>query len=67
MKTCVCGAELETREQLRRGYCTEICQRLHQPKFRPARSSSGRVTGWSSRPSPNRIHGADRKKVSGAE
>jgi len=33
MKTCACGKPLETNEQLRRGWCSEICQRLHQPRF----------------------------------
>lgn len=31
-KRCICGEPLTTREQLRRGYCTEICQRRNTPR-----------------------------------
>lgn len=65
MRVCVCGKELTTNEQLRRGWCSEICQRFHQPKFRPPRNGGAPVTAWSARPGVNRMHGADRKKVSG--
>ena len=64
MKTCICGEPLTTNEQLRRGYCTDICQRLHQPKFRPPRNGGAPVTAWSARPGVVRRPGTDNRKAS---
>lgn len=65
MKTCICGAPLTTNEQLRRGYCTPDCQRHHAkpPVFTGSRKPNTALTVIA--PRVNRMHGADRKKVSG--
>lgn len=70
MRLCICGAELETREQLRRGYCSADCQRHHAkpPVFTGSRKPNTALTVIAprvNRPQPHRMHGADRKKVSG--
>lgn len=61
MRTCACGARLETREQLRRGACSTDCQRAHTFIGRDHRSQPAPSFTLARGVTFNRKHGTDRK------
>ena len=65
MKTCICGEPLTTREQLRRGFCTDDCQRKHTPRRRAYSGSRAPNTSQTIiAPKYHSRHGTDNRKGS---